>query len=94
MAPGMGLLAKVTLLGTGMICAMVAAAPTRARRKLMVSMPRWGLGIGTLLERDRLGSVDDVKADGNAWPKEGRGVFVKLSISLSDSTYEYLREPS
>lgn len=39
-APGMGLLAKVMLLGTGMICAMVVAMPGRARRRLVSSMPR------------------------------------------------------
>lgn len=40
-APGMGLLAKVMLLGKGMICAMVVATPARARRRLVVSMSRW-----------------------------------------------------
>ena len=40
-APGMGLLAKVMLLGKGMICAMAVARPARARRRLVLSMSRW-----------------------------------------------------
>ncbi len=42
-APGMGLLAKVMLLGKGLICAMVVATHARARRRLVVSMSRWSV---------------------------------------------------
>lgn len=46
-APGMGLLAKVMLLGTGRICAMVVAVPARARRTgLVISMSRRWVGLG------------------------------------------------